>query len=236
MKGALFVADSIGVSFGSTRILNAATFWARPGKVTLLMGRNGSGKTTLLRAALGLCSLNQGVVRFASEVFLQPRLSTFARSGLYYLPTGGSLSRGYTLRWHLRAMEEELGLSDSLPLTESLGLSQFLGHTPFQMSGGEERKAELLLAMARNPTCLLADEPLHGIAPKDQEEVATAIRDLADSGTAVLVTGHEVRALLDLSDDVIWMASGTTHGLGTPTEAMAHDQFRREYLGAGYGD
>lgn len=236
MSEPLFVADSIGVSIGSTRIVNGATFWARPGKVTLLMGRNGSGKTTLLRAALGLCSLNQGIVRFASEVFLQPRLSTFARSGLYYLPTGGSLSRGLTLRWHLRAMEEEFGPSESFPLTESLGLSPYLGHTPFEMSGGEERKAELVLAMARNPTCLLADEPLHGIAPKDQEVVAAAIRDLADSGVAVLVTGHEVRALLDLSDDVIWMTAGSTHGLGTPTEAMAHDQFRREYLGAGHGE
>lgn len=236
MNEALFVADSIGVSFGSTTILKAATFSARPGKVTLLMGRNGSGKTTLLRAALGLCSLNQGVVRFGSEVFLQPKLSTFARTGLYYLPTGGSLSRGLTLRWHLRAMEEEFGPSESFSLTESLGLSPFLGHTPFEMSGGEERKAELVLAMARNPTCLLADEPLHGIAPKDQEVVATALRDLADSGAAVLVTGHEVRALLDMSDDVIWMTAGTTHGLGTPAEAMVHDQFRREYLGAGYGE
>jgi lipopolysaccharide export system ATP-binding protein len=234
MKDALFVADSIGVSFGSTTILKAATFWARPGKVTLLMGRNGSGKTTLLRAALGLCSMDQGTVRFGPDVSLRPRLSTFARSGLFFLPAENSLSRGYTLRWHLRAMREEFGPSGSFDLTESLGLLPFLDHTPFEMSGGEERKAEIALAMARNPMCLLADEPLNGIAPKDQEVVATAIRDLADSGAAVLVTGHEVRELMELSDDLIWMASGTTHGLGTPTEAMTHDQFRREYLGASY--
>lgn len=233
MKDAVFFADSIGVSYGSTRVVDAATFWARSGKVTLLMGRNGSGKTTLLRAALGLCSLNQGAVRFAEEVFLEPQLSTFARSGLYFLPAGGSLSRGRTLRWHLKAVEREFGPSDSSGLMERLGLSPFLGHTPFQMSGGEERKAELLVALGRNPILLLADEPLHGIAPKDQEEVARAIRTLADSGAAVLVTGHEVTALLELSDDVIWMTGGTTHALGTPHDALAHDRFRREYLGVG---
>ena len=233
MRQALFVADSIGVSVGSKRIVSEATFRARPWKVTLLMGRNGSGKTTLLRAVLGLCSMDQGVVRFASEVFLQPQLSRFARSGLYFLPTEGSLSRGLTLRWHLRAMEKELGVSDIQALTERLGLPSFMAHTPFKMSGGEERKAELLLAMARNPTCLLADEPLNGIAPKDQEVVAKAIRDLAHSGAAIVVTGHEVTALLELSDEVIWMAGGTTLPLGTPIDAMAHDQFRREYLGAG---
>ncbi len=236
MKDALFVADSIGVSFGTTTILKAATCWARPGKVTLLMGRNGSGKTTLLRAALGLGPLHQGTVRFGSEVSLRPRLSTFARSGMYFLPAGDSLSRGLTLRWHLKALEKEFGSSSGSNLMDSLGLSPFLGHTPFEMSGGEERKAEIVMALARNPICLLADEPLNGIAPKDQEVVATAIRDLADSGAAVLVTGHEVRALLELSDDLIWPTAGTTHGLGTTTEALGHDQFRREYLGAGYGE
>jgi ABC-type lipopolysaccharide export system ATPase subunit len=129
-------------------------------------------------------------------------------------------------------LEKEFGPSQGYDLIEPLGLRPFLDHTPFEMSGGEERKAEIALAMARNPICLLADEPLNGIAPRDQEVVSSALRDLARAGTAVLVTGHEVRALLEMSDEVVWMVSGTTHGLGTPAEAKSHDQFRREYLGS----
>jgi ABC-type lipopolysaccharide export system ATPase subunit len=104
----------------------------------------------------------------------------------------------------------------------------------WEMSGGEERKAGMALAWVRGPTCLLADEPLAGLAPRDQEVVADMIRVMADEGCAVIATGHDVRPLFDLADEIVWMVAGTTHGIGSSDDARAHEQFRREYLGPAY--
>ena len=99
------------------------------------------------------------------------------------------------------------------------------------MSGGERRRAEIWLAIAAASACLIADEPFLGIAPADRSRVAEVLRARAATGTAILVTGHEVEDLFDLADDVIWMVAGTTHGLGSPDEAARNSQFRLEYLG-----
>ena len=87
------------------------------------------------------------------------------------------------------------------------------------------------MALARRPLCLIADEPMAGIAPADREMVSAAIRGLAVDGCAVLLTGHDVDDLMTLSDDVVWMVGGTTHWLGSPASARDHFQFRQEYLG-----
>ena len=105
---------------------------------------------------------------------------------------------------------------------------------PPELSGGERRRAELAIARARRPRCLLADEPFAGITPGDAEAVAAALVRLADSGCAVLATGHEVPQLMTIASSVVWMTAGTTHWLGPPGEAARHEQFRREYLGPGH--
>ena len=228
---ALFLADSVGVSFGKTVVLKGGTAWARPGTVTVVLGRNGCGKSTLLRGALGLGPMDYGVVRYDGVLQRRPSLAAMARRGLYFLSDQGSMARGRTLRWHLEALHRQQGRSVDLGWAEELGLEGVLDQAPFEISGGEERKAELALALSARPRCLLADEPLHGIAPRDQETVSSEIRRMAENGCAVLVTGHEVEPLLALADDVIWMAAGSTRGMGSPEQAREHFQFRREYLG-----
>lgn len=227
----LFVADSFGKSFGSREVLKGATAWAVPGAVTVLFGRNGSGKSTLINAALGLIRSEFGLVRFDGVTHLKPRLHRFAREGLMYVPDRGLLCRGRTLRWHHRQLalqkKQELdpGVLDAVLATPLLSLRKS------QMSGGERRRADLSLVLARKPRCLLADEPLAGITPADKEVVAGSLRALADNGCAILVTGHDVEALMGFSDDVVWVVGGTTHWLGSPASAMDHFQFRQEYLG-----
>ena len=227
----LFVAESMGVSFYGKTVLKSASLWASPGKVTAVMGRNGSGKTTLFRAALGLVSRDFGTVTFRSRIFVAPRLHQLAKSGLFYLPDSGLLSRRRTLQWHLSLLERRFPkeVRDGWP--QGLEVESLSEKTAWKMSGGEERRADLALAWARNPSCLLADEPLAGLAPMDQELVSRVIRAMAEGGCAVVVTGHDVRPLMELADEIVWMVSGTTHGIGSPEEARNHDQFRREYLG-----
>jgi ABC-type cobalamin/Fe3+-siderophores transport system ATPase subunit len=231
---ARFVADSVVVSFYGSPVLKSASFWARPGEITALLGRNGCGKSTILKACLGIVGWDWGMVRFETGIYLRPRLSILSRSGLFYLPDQGLLSRRRTLRWHLKVLRARFP-DEALPGSPPVqGVQELMDKTVWEMSGGEERKADLTLAWARGPSCLLADEPLAGLAPRDQELVSAVIRAMADKGCAVVVTGHDVRPLLALADQVVWMVAGTTHGLGTSEDAMNHEQFRKEYLGPGF--
>jgi ABC-type branched-subunit amino acid transport system ATPase component len=92
----------------------------------------------------------------------------------------------------------------------------------------------IALAIARRPTVLLADEPLVGLAPVDQEFLAGLLRAMANEGVAVVTTGHDTPVLLSASDVIVWSVAGTTHYLGSPADARRHHQFRREYLGPGF--
>jgi lipopolysaccharide export system ATP-binding protein len=227
----LFAADSIGKSFGSRTILKAASVWGREGKISVLFGRNGCGKSTLLKIGAGQLRADHGVVQFAGRAYLRPRLPELAARGLFYLPDRDLLSRRLPLGEQIRAVEWRFGASRTAEVLELLDIGGLLDQTPLQLSGGERRRAEIAVAWIRAPRCLLADEPFAGIDPADAEVVAEAFRGMARQGCAIVITGHEVRQLLATADDIVWMSAGTTHGMGTPDEAVRHEQFRREYLG-----
>lgn len=227
----LFAADSIGKSFGSRTILKAASVWARAGRITVLFGRNGCGKSTLLKIGAGQLRPDHGVVLFAGRAYLRPRLPELASRGLFYLPDRDLLSGRLTVREQLRAVEWRFGGSRTAGILKRLGIGRLVDRTPVELSGGERRRAEIAAAWIRAPRCLLADEPFAGIDPGDAEVIAEAFRGMARDGCAIVITGHEVRQLLDTADDVVWMAAGTTHGMGAPEEVIQHEQFRREYLG-----
>lgn len=234
MNDIVFRADSIGKSFGGRAVLKAATLWARAGTVTVVLGRNGSGKSTLFRIAAGLLAPDHGVVLFAGRAHERPRLHRLAADGLFYLPERGLLQRNRTVRAHLDAVGRRFGVHAEPAALETLRLGDLMDRRPAALSGGERRRAEVALALMRRPVCLLADEPLMGMAPKDVERLAAGFRALAGSGCAVVVSGHEVPALFDLADEIVWLCAGTTHGLGTVAQARQHWQFRQEYLGAGH--
>ena len=227
----LFLADSVGKSFGATDVLKSATAWAVPGRISVIMGRNGSGKTTLLRTALGIYSSDFGVTRYDGTTQLRPRLWRLAARGLFFVPDRGLLGRRGTLRDQLNMLSGRFAEADTAGVLDRLSIDHLIDSTSDQMSGGERRRAELALAVARRPRCLIADEPLTEVEPKDRAIVSRVLRDLAEAGCAILLTGHEVEDLFQAADEVIWMVAGTTHSLGSPTEARQHHQFRREYLG-----
>jgi ABC-type lipopolysaccharide export system ATPase subunit len=205
--------------------------WARSGTVTVLLGRNGCGKTTLVKIAIGLLRADYGVVIYDDHRTPRPRLHEMTRRGLYYLPERNLLSPTFTVRDHLRAVEKLVPGSNVPHAVDLLRIGEFLGRMPRTLSGGERRRCEVAVALARNPRCLLADEPYMGIMPIDAEVITTGFRKLAASGCAVLVTGHEVQTMLGIADEVIWQTAGTTHCIGSPEHAEQNHQFRREYLG-----
>jgi ABC-type multidrug transport system ATPase subunit len=234
MKDCVLRAEGVCKEFGSRAVLKSAAVWARPARVTLLLGRNGSGKTTLLRVAAGLLRADQGRVEFAGRVWREPKLHRMAEHGLFHLPERGLLPRNRRVLSLLEMVAHRFRTATELPAAiRRFRLDALLDGLPDTLSGGEARRVELAVAWLRNPLCLLADEPLMGIAPKDAEEVSHALRTLAERGCALVISGHEVPLLLDLADEVVWVVAGTTHSLGTPAQAREHWQFSREYLGAG---
>jgi len=218
--------------FGRPEVLKSASVWATQGRITGLFGRNGSGKTTLLRCMLGLTEATCGVTHFLGEATERPRLRRLARRGLFYLPDRHLLPRSLRFGDMVKAVEWAHGPSPTrAAIFNRLGVEALERRWASQLSGGEQRRCEWALALLSRPTCVVADEPLAGVTPKDQLLVARVVRELAAGGCAVVVTGHEVTELLELVDEVVWMTAGTTHGLGSSAQARAHDQFRREYLG-----
>ena len=173
---------------------------------------------------------------FKGERFLRPRLWQLVRRGLFFLPDRSLLHRYLTCGHHLDAVSRAAGGEWTKDILRVLGLADLLGRKPDELSAGECRRVEVALAVARQPDCLIADELFEGIMPRDRDFLDRALRELASAGSAIVVTGHEVRSLLDLADEVFWLTAGTTHFLGDPNEACRHDQFRREYLGSAFGD
>jgi ABC-type multidrug transport system ATPase subunit len=227
-------ADSIGKAFGGRMVLSSAYLEAATGRITALVGRNGAGKSTLLQIAAGWLRADHGVVEFLGVRYLRPAPSQLARAGLFYLPVDRSvLSPHYTLGQHLDALEYRFGRGERAAVMEQRGIAHLESAPVGSLSGGEHRRAELALALARRPRCLLADEPFRGIDPHDAEVVQQALRNLAEQGSAVVLTGHELTWMLGLADQFVWVRQGTTEPLGNRQQAEQNWHFRREYLGTG---
>lgn len=227
----VLAVDSVGKSFRGRPVLKAASFWAREGRITTLLGRNGSGKTTLMRVAVGEVRANTGIVRFLSKPHTVPRLSVLAKGGLYYIEERPRLPSTFPIGRQLQLLAKRFGKGGFDRAVAEMDLDAFLDCRAHELSGGEGRRAVLAAALIREPVCLLADEPFAGIAPTDQKKIGMALHRLASRGTAIVLSGHDVEALLGVTDEVIWCVAGTTHGLGSPDEARAHSQFVRDYLG-----
>ncbi|CAN5752391.1 LPS export ABC transporter ATP-binding protein [soil metagenome] len=228
---ALLTADCVSKSFGGRRILSSASLRAVPSQLKILLGRNGAGKSTLLKIAAGRIQPDTGSVHWEGEAFMAASLPSLAELGLFYLPDHDLLSNAFSIRAQLTMIRRQFDGLDPELAAERMGVESLLDRKPSSLSGGELRRVELAAVFTRQPRCLLADEPYRGIAPNDAERLTWAFRELASTGVAVVVTGHEVPTLLDAADSVVWSTSGTTYELGTPEAACQNERFRREYLG-----
>lgn len=224
-------ADSIRKAYGDRVVLNAATLRARAGMLTYLIGRNGCGKSTLLRIAAGELAPDGGVVAYQGRASLRQRWHRLARDGFSYLPDRDLLSPRRTVREHLDAVVAQFRLAGYGTAVERCQLQSLLEARCGELSTGERRRAEVATIVVRRPDCLLADEPYRNLDPVDRQILATAFRELAALGTAVVVTGHEVADLVLSVDAVVWCTDGTTYELGTPQEALTDWRLIRDYLG-----
>ena len=226
----ILVADCIGKKYGDRWVLHSASLRATRGELRALLGRNGAGKSTLLRAAVGLVVPDAGSVRISGVARRRVRLAQLAREGICFIPDRELLTNAFTVREQLAFASTDHGLIARA--AERLTITQLIDARPFELSSGERRRAELAFAMVRQPVCLLADEPLRNVSPMDAELLLQVFREIAHAGCAVVVTGHEVPALLAAVDHVTWCTAGTTYEMGPPFMARTDHRFIRDYLGS----
>ncbi len=228
----LLVADCVGKRFGLKWALHSASLRATRGELRALLGRNGAGKSTLLRIAAGLVEHDTGSVRFNGVARERPHLARLAREGLCFVPDHDLLSNAFSVREHLEFVRSRDDADGVSRVAERLSIASLLDSRPFELSSGERRRAEIAFALLRRPSCLLADEPLRNVAPMDAESLLGVFREMARDGCAVVITGHEVPAMMSAVHHITWCTAGTTYEMGPPFMARTDERFMRDYLGS----
>jgi len=226
-------ADSIGKRFDERYVLSAGTLQVERGQIVGLVGRMGTGKSTLLKICAGVMRADHGWVQFDGVRYQRPHLSGLARRGLMYIGERDFLPFRLSIGHQLREISETFRLQGRSDVIERFQLQGLLNVRPPSLSTGERRRVELAMAALRQPRCLLVDEPFRGLDPITAASIRESLRDLAATGAAIVVTGHELQTIITFATAITWVVAGTTYHLGTPATAVQHVEFSREYLGSG---
>lgn len=207
------------------------------GEVVGLLGPNGAGKTTTFHAIVGLIRPDGGQIRLGETDITSLPTYQRARKGIGYLSQESSVFRRLTVTQNVEAILETTSLSRSAIrerariLLSELGLEALSRSYADQLSGGESRRLEIARALARDPLFLLLDEPFSGIDPKAVEDIQNMIIDLKDRGIGILITDHNVRETLSITDRSYILSDGEILASGTATEISEDDAVRDVYLG-----
>ncbi len=227
-------------SYGGRTVVRGVSLDLSSGEVVGLLGPNGAGKTTTFYMTVGLTEPDSGRVELDGEDVTNDPMYLRARKGIGYLPQEPSIFRGLTVEQNILAILETLDLDRATrrerlrSLLAELGLTP-LAHSPaYTLSGGERRRAEITRALAISPRFILLDEPFAGIDPIAVTEIQKIVSHLKDNGIGVLITDHNVRETLRITDRAYIVHDGVIFKSGTPAALAADDDVRRIYLGADF--
>lgn len=230
-------ARSLEKSFRKRKVVNGVTLELSPGEVVGLLGPNGAGKTTTFYMISGMVKPSAGQVFINGTEITRWPIHDRARAGLGYLPQEPSIFRGMTVDDNLLAIMEAVGVKKSDrrgrldELKETMAITK-LGRTlGGSLSGGERRRVEIARALISEPSFLLLDEPFAGIDPITVLELQKLITGLREMGLGVLITDHNVRETLGITDRAYILASGTILEEGSPDVIAASERARKMYLG-----
>ncbi len=210
------------------------------GEVVGLLGPNGAGKTTTFYMTVGLTSPDRGRVILDDHDVTDDAMYVRARKGIGYLPQEPSIFRGLTVEQNIVAILETLNLTAAerreraRDLLAELNLSSLASSPAYTLSGGERRRAEITRALVMSPRFILLDEPFAGIDPIAVTDIQKIIFHLKARGIGVLVTDHNVRETLRITDRAYIVNDGVIFRNGTPDQLAADEDVRRIYLGTDF--
>jgi lipopolysaccharide export system ATP-binding protein len=227
-------------SYGGRTVVRGVSLDVNAGEVVGLLGPNGAGKTTTFYMTVGLTAPDSGRVTLDDIDVTDDPMYVRARKGIGYLPQEPSIFRGLTVEQNILAILETLDLDAESRRTRLRDLLAELNLTPlanapaYTLSGGERRRAEITRALVMSPKFMLLDEPFAGIDPIAVSEIQKIIFHLKERGIGVLITDHNVRETLRITDRAYIVADGTIFRSGTPEELAADEEVRRIYLGTDF--
>jgi lipopolysaccharide export system ATP-binding protein len=233
-------ACEVSKTYSGRKVVDSVSILVEQGEVVGLLGVNGAGKTTFFHMVVGLVRPDSGRILLDNEDITSLPMYMRARKGISYLPQEPSVFRKLTVQENLLAILESLPLDGRQrrermeELIEQMGLDKVRHNKAYALSGGERRRVEVARSLVIEPAFLLLDEPFSGIDPIQVLELQRIIADLKRSGIGVLVTDHNVRETLAVTDRAYIIHNGAIFRAGTP-EALGQDpEVRRIYLGEGF--
>jgi lipopolysaccharide export system ATP-binding protein len=227
-------------AFGKHTIVQDVSVSVSAGEIVGLLGPNGAGKTTTFGMIVGLIEPTSGTILLSGTDVTALPLHRRARAGIAYLPQEPSVFRRLSVRANLELVLESLGRDreeveqTADRLLEEFGLAPIQERASYLLSGGERRRCEIARAMAISPRFILLDEPFAGIDPIAVAEIQGLVKRLATRGIGVLITDHNVRETLQITDRAYIIASGRIFRSGSPSELADDNEVRRIYLGADF--
>jgi lipopolysaccharide export system ATP-binding protein len=224
-------------SYGGRTVVRGVNLEVASGEVVGLLGPNGAGKTTTFYMTVGLTAPDSGRVFLENEDVTDDPMYARARKGIGYLPQEPSIFRGLSVEQNIMAILETLPLSAAAraarleELLGELNLTPLAKAPAYTLSGGERRRAEITRALVISPRFILLDEPFAGIDPIAVTDIQKIIFHLKQRGIGILITDHNVRETLRITDRAYIVHDGVIFKSGTPDTLAADEEVRRIYLG-----
>jgi lipopolysaccharide export system ATP-binding protein len=225
-------------SYSGRTVVKGVNLDVSSGEVVGLLGPNGAGKTTTFSMVVGLTAPDTGRVLLDGADVTDDPMYVRARKGIGYLPQEASIFRGLTVEDNITAILETLPLDGASRRARRTELLAELGLTPlakapaYTLSGGERRRVEITRALVISPKFMLLDEPFAGIDPIAVTDIQKIIFHLKERGIGVLITDHNVRETLRITDRAYIVHDGVIFRSGTPASLAADEEVKRIYLGS----
>jgi lipopolysaccharide export system ATP-binding protein len=230
----------ISKSYRGRRVVNDVSVHVTRGEIVGLLGPNGAGKTTSFYMVVGLISPDSGKVLLDGVDLTSMPMFQRAQHGISYLPQEASVFRKLSVEDNLMAILQTRRLNSSQRrekmnhLIDQMGLETVRHSKGFQLSGGERRRVEIARSLAIEPSFLLLDEPFSGIDPIQVLELQRIILDLKRDGLGILVTDHNVRETLTVTDRAYIINAGKIFRTGSPDDLARDSEVKRVYLGEAF--
>jgi len=231
------VASHLAKSYRGRPVVHDASLAVARGEAVGLLGSNGAGKTTIFYMITGLVRADQGSIEIDGYDITKLPMYRRARLGIGYLPQETSIFRGMSVEQNIRAILEVVepdrkAREEHLEaLLDEFHITHLRRASAISLSGGERRRVEIARALASRPAFMLLDEPFTGIDPIAVGDIQNLVRHLTSRGIGVLITDHNVRETLALTDRTYIIHSGRVLTEGRPEEIVANEDVRRLYLG-----
>jgi lipopolysaccharide export system ATP-binding protein len=233
-------AEGLVKTYGSRRVVDGVGFSVEAAEIVGLLGPNGAGKTTSFRMTCGMVEPDQGqVVLNGIDVTRWPMYRRAKEGGMGYLAQESSVFRKLSVEQNLLGVMELLNMDRRTrrarcdELLEQFGIAKLRKSKAGTLSGGERRRLEIARCLVSDPEIILLDEPFTGIDPVTIESIQKIIRDLKARGISILITDHQVRETLQITDRSYVVVKGQVLVHGTPSEVISHPTARELYFGTG---